>query len=103
MPVVGDDVPCEQCGRTPTRTLPIRRHVGMGILQRAFKVKQPLCRDHGTQLTKQFLGKTLVQGWWGLTSLFVNFWVVARDTAVLVGYRRLAPPTGLPGASTPGS
>jgi hypothetical protein len=38
----------------------------------------------------------------GAYSLFLNPWVVARDIAVLVAYRRLAPPTGIPWATLPG-
>jgi len=102
MPVLGDDVPCVRCGLTPTRALPIRRHVGMVLAQQFVKVQQPLCRDHGREMTKQFLGKTMAQGWWGIISFFVNFWVIARDIVVLVAYGALAPPTGLPWATRPG-
>lgn len=102
MPVLGDDVACVRCGLTPTRSLPIRRHVGLLLAQQFVKVQQPLCRDHGTELTKQFLRRTMAQGWWGFISIFVNVWVVAKDVAVLRAYGALAPPSGLPWANRPG-
>lgn len=85
-------VPCKVCGSIPARKLPIRRHEGMIVVQRFHKLEVPLCRTHGVQLTKQHLGKTLLTGWWGLVSFFVNWFVVFRDIVVLLQYRGLAAP-----------
>jgi hypothetical protein len=102
VPARGDDQPCVRCGLTPTLALPIRRHVGMVIVQQFVKVQQPLCREHGRELTKQFLGRTFAQGWWGIVSVFVNFWVVFRNLTVLAAYSAIAPPSGQPWANRPG-
>jgi hypothetical protein len=88
------DVRCHICQRSPARMLTIRRHVGMIFMQRFVKMRMPLCQQHGTKLTLDFLGKTLWQGWWGYISFFVNIFVVLSDLVVLVLARRLGPPVG---------
>ncbi len=83
---------CSICGKIPTRALPIRRHVGMIVLHQFVKVNAPLCRTHGVETTSAFLKKTLVQGWWGLISVFVNAFVVVSDLVVLRRYHGLSAP-----------
>jgi hypothetical protein len=93
-------VTCAACGRVPTREEPIRRHVGMLIMQRFIRLQQPLCRDHGIQFTRSYLGQTLVQGWWGVISFFVNFFVIGSDLLVLRRYQALDAPRDAAGAAT---
>ena len=85
--------PCAVCGMTPTLRLTIRRHIGMILVQRFISVDKPLCRTHGRQFTKLFLKKTLVQGWWGMFSFFINFYDVCSDVSVLRKYSSLDEPT----------
>ena len=75
--------PCAVCGMTPTLRLTIRRHVGLIVAQRFISIDKPLCRTHGRHLSNSFLKKTLVQGWWGLFSFFINFFDVFSDISVL--------------------
>ena len=72
------------------------------LARQSVEVQLPLCRDHGRELTRQFLRKTMIQGWWEVIGVFVNSWIVARDIAVLRAYGALAPPSGLPWANRPG-
>jgi len=51
-------------------------------------------------MAKSFLTKTLVQGWWGIVSFFVNFFAVYTDTSALRKFGKLDPPVGQ--ASRPG-
>ena len=83
---------CRVCGRGPARELVIRRHVGMIFMQRFVKLRAVLCREHGVQLTKQYLKKTLIEGWWGYISFFVNWFVVATDLVALSHAKKLAAP-----------
>ena len=85
--------PCAVCGKTPTLRLTIRRHIGLILLQRFISIDKPLCRTHGRHLTKMFLKKTLVQGWWGMFSFFINFFDVFSDVSVLRKYSSLDEPT----------
>jgi hypothetical protein len=94
--------PCVVCGATPSRVEPIRRHVGMIFLQRFVKLERPLCRDHGLELTRSYLLRTLWQGWWGLISFFVNWAVLVSDIVVLFRYRSLPPPIASGFAGAPG-
>lgn len=89
---------CRVCGRGPARDFVIRRHVGMLLMQRFVKLRAPLCREHGVQLAKQYLGKTLVQGWWGYISFFVNWFVLVTDLVVLSQAKKLPEPQPLPAA-----
>jgi hypothetical protein len=95
MAVRDDVVGCAVCQRVPTLRTPIRRHVGLILVQRFFKLDVPLCREHGLATTKDQLGKTLVQGWWGIISFFVNIFVVVTDVAALLAFRRLPAPSGV--------
>lgn len=93
--------PCVVCGRVPTRTESIRRHVGMIVMQRFVKLKQPLCRDHGIEITNTYLRKTLIEGWWGFISFFLNFLTVGNDLVVLFRYRALGEHQQLAGVAAP--
>jgi hypothetical protein len=94
--MVDDPLVCELCGRRPAALLTVRRHVGMVIRQRFYTFRGPLCRDHGIQLSKDWLAKTLIQGWWGIISFFVNFHAVATDLGALLKARKMAPPVVSP-------
>jgi hypothetical protein len=83
---------CQVCGREPAEVFTIRRHVGMLIMQRFVKFQGPLCRDHGLEASKDFLNKTLVQGWWGIVSFFVNFYAVYTDLRAVQQAKRMSAP-----------
>jgi len=93
---------CKVCGRTPAMTLTFRRHVGMLLLQRDFKAEAPLCRDHGVEVGRRYLKKTLAQGWWGIISFFWNFYDGFLDLSSLGKAKRLGPPVDAP-AAAPGT
>jgi len=52
-------------------------------MQKSYRANPTLCREHGRQIVKQWLTKTLVQGWWGIISFFMNIVAVATDIAAL--------------------
>jgi hypothetical protein len=79
-----DDHHCEICGRQPAMRFTIRRHVGMLLWQKFYKIDAPLCREHALAIGRAFLARTLVQGWWGVTSFFFNIAAVLTDTVVLI-------------------
>lgn len=92
---------CQVCGRQPAAEITVRRHVGMIVLQRFVRFQGNLCRDHGIAVANDFLGKTLVQGWWGLISFFVNFYAIATDVAALSKAKKLPAPMGAPAYRQP--
>jgi hypothetical protein len=85
-------LPCRVCGRGPTALISVSRNVGMLVLRRSRKYSAPLCRDHGSQLARNWLLATLLMGSWGFISFFVNFGAVATDLKALRAARRLPPP-----------
>jgi hypothetical protein len=85
---------CEACGRSPATKLVIRRHVGMLFMQSFYKLPAVLCRECGTKLLRGWTARTLVQGWWGLISFFVNWFVLVANAFYWVKVLRLEPPRG---------
>lgn len=83
---------CEVCECRPATRFVARRHVGMLLVRRSYKVDAVLCRVHATELAKQFLGLTLVQGWWGITSFFFNILAVCADVVAIVRAQSMAVP-----------
>lgn len=83
---------CRICGRGPAAELVIRRHVGMLVLQRFVKIKAHLCRDCGRRVVKQYTGRTLVQGWWGMISFFANWFCIAGNAVAYLRASRLPEP-----------
>ncbi len=83
---------CQQCGRSPAREIIVRRHVGMLVMQRFFKVRAQLCRSCGWKLVRGWTGRTLVQGWWGYVSFFANIFTVLMNVVSAVKVLRLPRP-----------
>ena len=81
------------CGKTPATQITVRRHQGMLLMQRFFKARPTLCRACGEGILRNWTGKTLVQGWWGYVSFFVNWFVLAANLAAWLKLRRLERPT----------
>ncbi len=92
---------CKICGRVPAERFVIRRHVGMIVFQKFFKIDAPMCRDHGMKLSKEFLGKTLYQGWWGIISFFMNIGAVITDVKALGQAKRMPAPGPAPAGAMP--
>ena len=84
-------LPCYICGRGPTAVLSITRGLGMIFLRREWTYKAPLCRDHGTAIARNWLVATLLMGWWGIISFFVNWLAVIQDVNAWRQARALAP------------
>jgi hypothetical protein len=91
---------CQLCRREPAQEVTLRRQVGMLILMRTYKFKGWLCREHALEHGNDWLKKTLVLGWWGFFSFFVNFFVIGTDLLALSRAKKMAPP-GPPPPETP--
>lgn len=74
---------CWLCGQTPARSITVARNTGMIIMRRWEYMQPAMCRSHGVRLSAQWLGYTLVLGWWGVISFFVNFGAIAIDLFAL--------------------
>jgi hypothetical protein len=65
----------------------------MLVLQKFYKFDGPVCREHGLQLANTFLKKTLLQGWWGITSFFFNIFAVIADLTTRARVARMPAPS----------
>src|SRR5438067_6507455 len=83
---------CKVCGRGPAIDVRFRRQIGMIVVARIFTFRGPLCREHGEQIGKQYLNKTLVQGWWGIIAFLTNLATIVMDVSTLSKIRKLDPP-----------
>jgi hypothetical protein len=90
--IAAAELPCQVCGRRPTTLIAVSRNLGLIVLRRYWTYQAPLCREHGTQLAANWLLATLLMGWWGVISFFMNFGAVAKDVGALRAARRLALP-----------
>ena len=80
---------CQLCGAGPATRFVVRRHVGLVLMQRVYRVDVILCADHGREISWHFLDLTLLQGWWGVTSFFFNVAAVINDARMLARAGRL--------------
>ena len=94
---------CQVCGRAPAAQVALRRHIGMIVLQRFVRAKPTLCKEHGLQVSREFLNKTLIQGWWGIVSFFVNIFAVIQDLKAISTFKRLGEPQGAPASQPEGT
>jgi hypothetical protein len=81
---------CQLCGDGPATRFVVRRHVGLVLMQKFYRVDVILCARHGREIASHFLNLTLVQGWWGVTSFFFNIAAVINDAMMLGRASRLA-------------
>jgi len=65
----------------------------MLVLQRFVTLRTTLCRECGIKVTKDYTGRTLVQGWWGIISFFVNWFFLVENVVAWVQFSRLPRPT----------
>ena len=74
---------CERCGAAPAGAVKSRRHLGLIVYGRTTTTSSLLCREHARSLVLSDLGKTMVLGWWGILSFFINIGVVIGQLLAL--------------------
>ncbi len=89
-----DGLSCSVCGRRPAVTIKLRRHLGLILVMRMARLEGAFCREHGEAVASEYLRRTLVEGWWGILSFFVNWYALYIDIVALREVRRLAPAAG---------
>jgi hypothetical protein len=94
-------LPCRLCGSTPAAQGRFRRVQGLVVLMRGASVEGPICRDCGLALFRHMTARTLLQGWWGLLSVFASVVAVLGNLVIRRRYARLAAPARHPDAPAP--
>ena len=92
---------CRLCGSAPAAQGRFRRVQGLVVLMRWASVEGPFCRDCGIALFRHMTAKTLLQGWWGLLSVFASVVAVLDNLVVRRRFGRLATPARHPDAPPP--
>ena len=80
---------CEQCGASPAQLVTSRWHLGMIVYGRTMSRQAVLCSAHGRSLVAGDLVKTLLLGWWGVMSFFINLILVPTQIAELAKAGRI--------------
>ncbi len=88
---------CSVCGKRPAQVVRVERNVGMILMHTYYKSDGPFCREHALSSARKYLLLTLLLGWWGIRSFFVNFKAVGTDVRAL--YLARAVPESRPESS----
>ena len=83
---------CELCGSGPAEPIVLRHETGKIIWRTRRRLEGTFCRDCGLALFRSTQNRTLITGWWGVLSFFVNIGSVLGNTAVWWKLRDLAAP-----------
>jgi hypothetical protein len=66
------EMKCRLCNCVPAAPVTFRQHRGLIVLMQLMRHEGPYCRYCGTEVFRDATAKTLLQGWWGLFSLFAT-------------------------------
>lgn len=75
----------------------------MVITRQQHEAVATMCRSHGLRLSGSWLLSTLVLGWWGVISFFVNCGCVLTDLSALLAFARVGSPGEVADDWVPGS
>lgn len=89
---------CQSCGATPTAEVTLRQETGKVLWRTRRLIEGRFCRDCGISLFREMQNRTLITGWWGLISVFVNWATVVRNIVAANRLQRLLAPRTEPGA-----
>jgi hypothetical protein len=84
-----EELVCHKCGWEPARVVTIRRQVGLLLLRQSERIRAPFCRECGRKTVVQYTTKTLWQGWWGVRSFVLNWFVLAGNLGAWLKLSRL--------------
>jgi hypothetical protein len=86
-------VQCEYCGSEPARRVHLRRNVGLLFSRRRYGGDVTLCRSCGLALFRQFQNSTMIKGWWGPISFFINIGCILGNAASWIRILNLDEPS----------
>jgi hypothetical protein len=91
-PVSGLDAKCQVCDATPAIPVRFLGHQGMVLLYRQIRYRGTFCRDCGRSLFRTVMNRTLLVGWWGIISVFLNVYTIIVNLVEWNRLRGLAEP-----------
>jgi hypothetical protein len=100
---------CDHCGSSPAAEVTLRYETGLLLWRTRHWIDTKVCRCCGIALFRRMQNRTLLTGWWGIISFFVNWTTLARNLAARRKIGRLPEPrpnpdvaAALPGPMDPG-
>jgi hypothetical protein len=72
IPVATEPSGCQVCGSVPATDVTFRQGIGMLFLRRTKTARVHVCRDCGIAVFRTMQSATLLTGWWGFISFFLN-------------------------------
>jgi curved DNA-binding protein CbpA len=97
-PSVGE---CDLCGAAPADHFVFEHQSAWVLTGRRHTSAVELCRQCASAMGRAHQNRTLYSGWWGVTALFTNFGVLARNGLQLRRASNLARPTMDPNVVAP--
>lgn len=83
---------CEYCAYEPAVAITLRRGVGMFYMRRRTISHVIVCRRCGLAQFRAYQDSTLIRGWWGMISFFMNFFYIFANTRAYFTLRSLGEP-----------
>ncbi len=77
---------CQVCGAAPALHVKFLKHQGMVVMWRQVTYRGTYCRDCGLAVFRQITNQTLLIGWWGTASFFLNLYAIIVN---LLSWQRL--------------
>lgn len=96
MPVsAANGIYCRYCGSTPAVHVDLRGHRAFVIFMQFLRRPGPFCRDCGLATSRSMTEQSLILGWWGMLSLFINPFTMLTNIS---GHKAIAAlPAPIPG------
>lgn len=92
---------CMFCGSAPAIDVTLRQETGKILWRTRRSLDGAFCRDCGLAAFRSMTNRTLITGWWGVISFFVNWTTIARNVGVQRRIGQLSPPRRKPEVVAP--
>jgi hypothetical protein len=83
---------CAVCGFSPAIPIRVQQQIGLGFLRWTVEVTGWRCRDCGREAVRLLASRTLITGWWGIISMFLNLASLVEAFTTWRRLRSLLPP-----------
>jgi len=93
----GIDAKCQVCEGSPAVPVRLLGHQGMIILYRQLTYRGTFCRDCGLSVFRTVMNRTLLVGWWGIISFFLNIYAIIVNLVAWTKLRALPEPVRMSG------
>ena len=85
---------CTICGNYPARSITLRSETGKILWRVRRRLDGTYCRDCGTALFRSMTNRTMLLGWWGVISFFVNWFTIVQNLFARLSLSGMQRPQG---------